>query len=118
MKPGVDDRAKVIQPSGPAPETTGKECGSAAVLVIQILHGCAELIHRMLCTPIRSVVTAKEVQIRIFRLQHRAELTEQLLLLLIGMLEFQDHTDIDVLGSEAQVGERAVNAAVGRAVLH
>ena len=72
----------------------------------------------MLCTPIRSVVTAKEVQIRVLGLQHGAELPEELLLLLIGMLEFQDHTDIDVLGPEAQVGERAVNAAVGRAVLN
>ena len=52
MKPGVNDGTKVIQPSGPAPETTREECGGAAVLIVQILHGCAELIDRMLCAPV------------------------------------------------------------------
>ena len=34
------------------------------------------------------------------------------------MLEFQDYTDVDDLGAEAQEGERAIYAAIGRAVLH
>ena len=52
MKPGVDDGTKVIQPSGPAPETTWEESGGAAVLVIQILHGCAELVDGVLAAPV------------------------------------------------------------------
>ena len=118
VEAGVEDGTEVIYVSDPAPEAAGEERGGAAVFVVKVLHGCAELIDGVLAAPVRTVVSAKEVQIRVRGLQHGAELTEELLLLLIGMLALKDHSHVDVLGPQAQEGERGVQTAIGGGVLH
>ena len=48
---GVEDGTKVIYPSGPAPKATWEQSGGA-VLIVQILHGCAELVDGVLAAPV------------------------------------------------------------------
>ena len=98
---GVEDGTKVVYPSGPAPKATWEQCGGAAVLIVQILHRCAELVDGVLAAPVAAVVTSKEEQIRVLCLQHRTELTKELLLLVVWVLALQDYTDVDVLWAEA-----------------
>lgn len=118
VEAGVEDGTEVIYVSDPAPEAAGEERGGAAVFVVKVLHGGAELIDGVLAAPVTAVVSAKEVQIRVRGLQHGAELAEELLLLLIGMLALKDHPDVDVIWAQAQEGECGVQAAIGGGVLH
>lgn len=52
VEAGVEDGTEIIYVSDPAPEATGEERGGAAVLIVQILHGCAELVDGVLAAPV------------------------------------------------------------------
>lgn len=83
-QPGVEPGPEIIQPGEP-----GEQCRGAGVLLIDIRHGCAEVIDRMLAAPVAAVIAAKEHDVLEGVLICLAQVAEALCLELIRVLGFQ-----------------------------
>lgn len=83
-QPGVEPGPEVIQTW-----ESGKERCGAGMLLIDIWHGCAEVIDRMLAAPVAAVIAAKEHDILEGVLICLAQGTEALYLEVIRVLGFQ-----------------------------
>lgn len=110
-QPGVEPGPEVIQTWEP-----GKECRGAGVLLIDIRHGCAEVIDRMLAAPVAAVIAAKEHDVLEGVLICLAQGTEVQYLEAIRVLGFQYYAAVvrdaltlaAVVEIQQRVGDRQV----------